>query len=200
VVLSLTRAEPSTFFLSLSYGPMSFPPLKSSPFLLLSNPFYFLSPSPPFTFLFLSPFHFFRLQPEALTLSSQLALSNIDPNLYTLNASLLSTLFYQPQYPANNICTEYSTKCASLIAVANQSALVPQCESTVPFTGIKKFPGVGVSQVVNVAYLPLTPKNVSEPTVKKSVFFTTAPNPFFASNDLGYNTQCPEGKKDGTWI
>jgi hypothetical protein len=152
--------------------------------------------------LFLSSLSFslplFRLQPEALNLSTQLPMSGIDVTLYTFNSSLLSTKFYQPQYPVKNICTEYASKCASLIAVANQSALIPQCDSTVPYTGINRFPVSGARQVVNVAYLPLTPKNISQPTVKKPVLFTTSPNPFYASNDMGYHTQCPEGESTDT--
>ena len=108
------------------------------------------------------------------------------------NISLFSSTLYLPRYPSQSVCLDYSAKCASLIDVAQQPALFPECNASVPHSAaVKKFPTF--SQVVDTVNLPLTPFDTLLPLRSVTITLRSDPNNFTQANDPGYRTICPEG-------
>lgn len=90
------------------------------------------------------------------------------------------------------MCLDYSAKCASLIDVAQQPALFPECNASVPYSAaVKKFPTF--TQIVETVSLPLIPSNAFLPLRSVEIALRSDPNNFTQANDPGYRTICPEG-------
>ena len=131
------------------------------------------------------------MEAQSVKLSAVLLASGIDKSSYNFNTSLFSSSLHLPRYPSQSVCTDYATKCAAFIAIANQPALFPDCNASVPYSATKKFPSF--SQVVNTVRIPLTPVSDLESTVRVSIDLRSDPNYFVLADDQGYSTMCPEG-------
>ena len=129
---------------------------------------------------------------QHVELSALLLASGIDVSANHYNISLFSSTLYLPRYPSQSVCLDYSAKCASLIDVAQQPALFPECNASVPHSAtVKKFPTF--SQVVDTVNLPLTPFDTLLPLRSVTITLRSDPNNFTQANDPGYRTICPEG-------
>ena len=129
---------------------------------------------------------------QPVQLSALLLASGIDVAANHYNISLFSPTLYLPRYPSQSVCLDYSAKCASLIDVAQQPALFPECNASVSHSAaVKKFPTF--SQIVDTVSLPLTPLNTFLPLRSVEIALRSDPNNFTQANDPGYRTICPEG-------
>ena len=131
------------------------------------------------------------MEAQSVKLSAVLLASGINQSAFKLNTSLFSSSLHLPRYPSQSVCTDYATKCAAFIAIANQPALLPDCNASVPYSATKKFPSF--SQVVGTVRIPLTPVNDLDSTVRVSINLRSDPNYFTQADDQGYSTMCPEG-------
>jgi len=95
-------------------------------------------------------------------------------------SSLLSSAFYLPSYPAQDVCTQYENECWSFIDVAKKDGLVARCDG-VTSTGALMFPTQ--TQIIKTATI-----------LSHSIAFTTNPNTMStATNTEDYDTNCPQG-------
>ena len=131
------------------------------------------------------------IEAQSVKLSSLLLASGIDPSRNHYNISLFSSSLHLPRYPSQSVCLDYSAKCASLIAVAQEPALFPDCNSSIPYSTVKKFPTF--SQVLDTVEFPLTPVNIFLPSRSVNITLRSEPNNFTQAHDQGYRTTCPEG-------
>ena len=98
-------------------------------------------------------------------------------------SSFLAYSFYLPSYPDNQlVCESYASSCSAFIATSGIAILVPDCNSSVTNTTIKKFP----SSTQTIVSLSLIPGSI--------VKFRTDPNQLLdAENTEGYIPSCPIG-------
>lgn len=55
-----------------------------------------------------------------------------------INAQALTAYtFYLPSYPHQQVCQDYSSKCAAFLQLANSPALTPQCSANTSSTSGK---------------------------------------------------------------
>ena len=128
---------------------------------------------------------------QSVTLSAMLLASGIDLSANHYNVSLFSSFLSIPRHPSQSVCQDYSVKCASLIAAARQPSLSPNCDSSVPYSAIKKFQTF--SQIVDTVNFPLSPLNILESARSINLTIRSDPNDFTQAFDQGYRTLCPEG-------